>query len=183
MPVPTAVIRVRISVFWRTWSRRAFSTLINLPRMGRIAWNFRSRPCFAEPPAESPSTMNNSVFAGSRSEQSASLPGKPPPVSAPLRTVSRALRAASRARAASRPFSMIFLATPGFASKGHQPVINNGRNDAVNFRVHQLHLRLRLEARIRQFHAQHTNQPLADVVAGNRRVFFLQQIVLLRVLV
>jgi hypothetical protein len=46
----------------------------------------------------------SSVFAGSRSEQSASLPGRPPPVSAPLRTVSRALRAASRARAASRPF-------------------------------------------------------------------------------
>ena len=117
MPVPTAVIMVRISLFCSTLSRRAFSTLISLPRIGRIAWNFRSRPCLAEPPAESPSTMYSSVFAGSRSEQSASLPGRPPPVSAPLRTVSRALRAASRARAASKPFSITFLATDGFASK------------------------------------------------------------------
>ena len=32
----------------------AFSVLITLPRNGRIAWNLRSRPCLAEPPAESP---------------------------------------------------------------------------------------------------------------------------------
>jgi len=29
--------------------------------MGRIAWNRRSRPCLAEPPAESPSTIYNRV--------------------------------------------------------------------------------------------------------------------------
>ncbi len=57
MPVPMAVIIVWISVFWSTLSRRAFSTLISLPRIGRIAWYRRSRPCLAEPPAESPSTM------------------------------------------------------------------------------------------------------------------------------
>ncbi len=61
--------------------------------------------------------MYNSVFAGSRSEQSASLPGSPPPVSADLRTASRALRAASRARAAFKPLSTTFLATDGLASK------------------------------------------------------------------
>ena len=27
-----------------------------------MAWYFRSRPCLAEPPAESPSTKNNSFF-------------------------------------------------------------------------------------------------------------------------
>jgi len=32
------------------------STLMILPRSGRIAWNSRLRPCLAEPPAESPST-------------------------------------------------------------------------------------------------------------------------------
>ena len=61
--------------------------------------------------------MNNSVNEGSRSEQSASLPGNPPPVSALLRTVSRALRAASRARAAVIAFSKTFFATGGFVSK------------------------------------------------------------------
>ena len=30
-----------------------------------MAWFRRSRPCLAEPPAESPSTRNNSDFAGS----------------------------------------------------------------------------------------------------------------------
>ena len=34
----------------------AFSTLSILPFKGRIAWKRRSRPCLAEPPAESPST-------------------------------------------------------------------------------------------------------------------------------
>jgi hypothetical protein len=38
-------------------SKRAFSTFSTLPRSGRMAWNLRSRPCLAEPPAESPSTM------------------------------------------------------------------------------------------------------------------------------
>ena len=55
-------------------SRRARSTLRILPLSGRIAWNFRSRPCFAEPPALSPSTMYSSARLGSRDWQSASLP-------------------------------------------------------------------------------------------------------------
>jgi hypothetical protein len=52
-----AVMRVRISSLASTLSRRAFSVLMSLPRSGRIAWKRRSRPCLAEPPAESPSTM------------------------------------------------------------------------------------------------------------------------------
>ena len=43
---------------------RAFSTLSILPNMGSTAWKWRSRPCLAEPPAESPSTMNSSLRAG-----------------------------------------------------------------------------------------------------------------------
>ena len=65
----------------------------------------------------------------------------------------------------------------------HQPVIDDGRNDAVNFRVDQLDLGLRLKPRVRQFHAQHADQPFAHVIAGNGRVLFLQQVVLLGVLV
>jgi hypothetical protein len=53
----------------------------------------------AEPPAESPSTMNSSHSLRSRLEQSRSLSGMPAPSSALLRRVaSRALRAAARAR-------------------------------------------------------------------------------------
>ena len=51
IPVPSAVISVRISAEASILSRRAFSTFRILPRSGRIAWKRRSRPCLAEPPA------------------------------------------------------------------------------------------------------------------------------------
>ena len=44
-----------------------------------MAWVSRSRACLAEPPAESPSTKNNSPREGSSLEQSASLPGSAGP--------------------------------------------------------------------------------------------------------
>ncbi len=71
-----------------------------------------------EPPPKSPSTMYSSHFGGSRSEQSASLPGRVRLSRADLRmTRSRALRAASRARAEVRHFSTIALAGGGFSSR------------------------------------------------------------------
>src|SRR5215468_5711436 len=79
---------------------RTRSTFRILPRNGSTAWNSRLRPCLALPPALSPSTMNTSDLAGSRSWQSASLPGNDATPSALLRVISRALRAASRAAAA-----------------------------------------------------------------------------------
>src|SRR6476620_10757707 len=101
MPVPIAVIIAWISVFESTLLMRFFSLLMIFPRRGRIAWYVRSRPVLAEPPAESPSTMYSSAAAGSRIEQSASLPGSEELSSADLRRVSsRALRAARRARIA-----------------------------------------------------------------------------------
>jgi len=118
MPAPRARISERISAKASILSKRAFSTLRIFPLRGRMACVRRSRPCLAEPPAESPSTMKISERAGSPSWQSASLPGRPAPSSAPLRrTSSRAFRAASRARAASTILSMIRRATFGFSSK------------------------------------------------------------------
>ena len=62
--------------------------------------------------------MKISDSLGSRLEQSASLPGRLPLSSALLRwTRSRALRAASRARAAVMPFSMTRRASEGFSSR------------------------------------------------------------------
>ena len=118
MPQPNAVISVPTSAEDIILSKRAFSTFKILPLSGRIAWFLRFRPCFAEPPAESPSTIYSSDFAGSFSWQSANLPGKPAISNAPLRRViSRALRAASRALAASTIFMMMFLAMDGFSIK------------------------------------------------------------------
>ena len=62
--------------------------------------------------------MNSSQRAGSRSWQSASLPGRPLESMADLRRVSsRALRAASRARAASMHLPMMRRATVECLSK------------------------------------------------------------------
>ena len=117
MPVPSAVMSVPISWLDSILSKRARSTLRILPRSGSTAWNSRLRPCLAEPPALSPSTMNISVLAGSRSWHSASLPGSELMSSAPLRRVSsRALRAASRAAAASTTLVRMILASFGCSS-------------------------------------------------------------------
>jgi hypothetical protein len=97
---------------------RAFSTFRILPRRGSTAWNRRSRPILAEPPAESPSTRNSSHLLGSRSVQSASLPGSEPLSSALWRfTSSAARRAASRARCAVSAFSTILRAMEGLRSR------------------------------------------------------------------
>ncbi len=66
----------RSSLFPKTFAADACSAFRTLPRSGRIACLSRSRPCFAFPPAESPSTMNSSVSAGFPDEQSASFPGR-----------------------------------------------------------------------------------------------------------
>ena len=113
-----APIRLRISAFFRILFSSAFSTFRILPRRGKIAWKRRSRPPLAEPPAELPSTMNSSLSEGSCDEQSASLPGRSSLSSGLLRrTMSRALRAASRARAASAAFSTMVLPILGFSSR------------------------------------------------------------------
>ena len=52
---------VRISSWPSILTRLAFSTFSNFPRRARIACRLESRPCLAEPPAESPSTRNSSV--------------------------------------------------------------------------------------------------------------------------
>ncbi len=119
MSMPMAEMRLQISSFFSRLSSRAFSTLSGLPRSGRMAWNLRLRPDSAEPPAESPSTRNNSDASGSRSVQSNSLPGRPPPDRMLLRSFSAflALAAASRASAASITFLMIRCASLGFSSR------------------------------------------------------------------
>ena len=115
IPQPSAVIKVPTSTLESILSNRAFSTFKIFPFKGNIACVFLTLPCFAEPPAESPSTRNNSDNTGSFSWQSANLPGSPAISKAPFRRViSLAFLAASRARAAS-----IILLTIDFASCGY----------------------------------------------------------------
>src|SRR5690625_1597925 len=109
---------MRTSLFDKIRSNRAFSTFKILPRRGSIAWKCLSRPDFADPPAESPSTINNSLISASFEEQSDNFPGKFDISNALLRLVnSRAFRAATLAREAIIPFSTITRATDGFSNK------------------------------------------------------------------
>ncbi|CJB68273.1 Uncharacterised protein [Streptococcus pneumoniae] len=111
---------VLISSFLKISASFAFSVLITLPRNGNTAWKRRSRPCFAEPPAESPSTRYSSFFCGLRDCAGVNFPLNVPSdffFFLPLRASSLALRAASRACAALIAFLTRSVATSGFSSK------------------------------------------------------------------
>ena len=111
------MISAWISLFFSILSMRARSTLRILPRIGRIACVRGSRASTAVPPAESPSTMNSSLSAALRLEQSFSLSGMPAPDSAVLRRMAlRAFFAATRAWAAACAFLTTLLASVGFSS-------------------------------------------------------------------
>ena len=87
------------------------------PLKGKTAWFDLFLPCFAEPPAESPSTINNSVPSCFPIWQSANFPGKPLNSSAPfLLTFSLAFLATSLAIAAWIILAMIIFETDGFWS-------------------------------------------------------------------
>ena len=111
--------------------------------------------------------MNSSLRSGSRSWQSASLPGSAEPSSALLRmTRSRALRAASRARAAVSDFSMMRRASPRVLLEVLRQALGERVLDlALDLGVAQLGLGLALELRIRQLDADDRRQAFAHVVA------------------
>ena len=167
MPVPIAVIIAWISLFESTLLMRFFSTLMIFPRSGRIAWKLRSRASTAEPPALSPSTRKSSAELGSVIEQSASLPGRPPPPSADLRRISsRALRAAWRARLAAITLFTIGAGLGGVLLEELRKLgVARGLDEAADRGVAELGLRLALELRLAQLHRDDRGQALAAVVA------------------
>ena len=73
-PQPNELIIVLISALASTLSILAFSTLSILPLIGSIAWVLLFLAVLAEPPAESPSTMNTSHSDASLLSQLASFP-------------------------------------------------------------------------------------------------------------
>ena len=151
MPQPSAVTRSASSLFSRTLAIDAFSALSTLPRSGRIAWRVRSRPCLAEPPAESPSTMKISVAPGVLSEQSDSLPGSVSRAEVALLRITSccAARLASRARAASTARATICSATDCLlfsqcSSAGRTCAVDRGQELGVVQAILGLALELRL---------------------------------------
>ena len=75
LPQPRAMIKSRISWLALSLSKLAVATLRILPLSGNTAWIARERACFADPPAESPSTRKISHSWGFVFVQSDSLPG------------------------------------------------------------------------------------------------------------
>ena len=73
--MPMASAMASISLFEYRVSGESCQVFLGLPLSGSTAWNSLSRACLAEPPAESPSTMNSSFRSGSSEAQSVSLPG------------------------------------------------------------------------------------------------------------
>ncbi len=125
MLVSKADISERISSFCKTWSMRLRSAFRGLPLKGNIAWKRRLRACFADPPAESPSTINSSFFLASRPVQLASLPIR---VLLNMlffwRVTSFALRAASRTLADAMDFLIMVSAVA-------ESAFNNALNASV----------------------------------------------------
>ena len=118
IPAPTANITGCNFSLLYILSALDFSTFNIFPQSGSIAWNLLSLPCFALPPAESPSTMYTSHCEASFSLQSANFPGKVVDSNALfLLTSSLAFLAASLALDALIHFSRIAFATDGFSSK------------------------------------------------------------------
>ena len=88
---------LEISAFLYMLASSLRSTLRIFPRRGSTAWNRRSRPCLALPPALSPSTRKISVRSESPLEQSDSFPGKLPDLSTDFRRTSSLARFAASA--------------------------------------------------------------------------------------
>ena len=174
MPVPSAVISVAISCDDHLVEARAFSTLRILPSTagspgtcGRgPVWPSRRR---SRPRPGRFRTMP--VF----SWQSASLPGRLTPSSTPLRRViSRALRAASRARAASTILPVITFASARPLEEKLRPAWRK-RLPAppVALRWKPVSSWSATQTWVGHFHRQHAGQALAHVVAGISTFAFL----------
>ncbi len=184
-PAPSAVIRFLISSLARILSARAFSTLRILPRSGRMAWLRRSRPCLAEPPALSPSTMKSSQCSGSRSLQSASLPGRV----AELEEGLALDQLAGPGGGLARPGRGERLLDDPFGLGGvllevlHQRVAQDRGHLSGDLAVAELGLGLALELRFLELDADHRGEPVPDVVPAEVGVVLLQDPGLARVLV
>ena len=154
-----------------------------LPRSGRIAWLFGSRPPLAVPPAESPSTRKSShlrgvavfavdEFAGqARSFQRVFAPRE---VARFFRCVAGALRLHALFHDRARVLRILF-------EKEVEAFGDEARHDAAYPRVAEFRFRLALELRILQLHRDDGRQAFHDVVGRKRVVGLFEETALARV--
>ena len=148
-----------------------------------MAWNLRSRPCFAVPPALSPSTMNISHTDGSWLVQSDSLPGSEAVSNTPfLRVSSRALRAASRALGGYRLHYKLFRFLGILFEIRPERVGHRLFHLQSHARIAKLGFGLSLELRIGELDRNDGGNTLANVLARKLFVLF-DEVLLVRVVV
>ena len=141
-----------------------------------------SRPCRAEPPAESPSTMKTSHSAGLVDWQSDSLPGRPPPPSRPLRRAGQVAGLAGGDPGRGRGLGLAddVLALGGvLLQPGAELVVDDPLHEALGLGVAELGLGLALELRLAELDRDDRGEALADVVAGDPVLALLDQAPLL----
>ena len=171
-----AEISVWISVFFSMRSMRARSTLRILPRMGRIAWVAGLRAGTAEPPAESPSTMNSSRSSRFFDEQSLSLSGMPAPSSSDLRPHEVAGLLGRGAGLGGGDALLDDLVGLGgiLLEPVAQLLVGGPLHQRLHGGVAELGLGLALELRVAQSHGDDRRDALADVLALEVGVLLLE---------
>src|SRR5262249_34576737 len=144
---------------------------------GSTACEARSRACFAEPPAESPSTMNISAPWAAVLLQSASLPGRRSLRTAVLREISLSSRRRIRSSARSITKAMRLVGcwalaqAVGWGGIGAEPVVewipDRVLDDARRFPGCEPVLGLALEFGLADEHRDHASGAVHHVVAGH----------------
>ncbi len=184
-PPPMAAISASTSVFFSILSKRERSTFKILPRIGKMAWVSGLRAATAEPPAESPSTMNSSHSFGSRELQSFSLSGIPAPSSADLRRM--ALRASLAALRATECRRRLLQHCARFGRVLFEPlgqlVVGNTLHHGPGRNVTELALGLTFELRVPHLHRHDRCEAFTYVFAQEVLILFLDDVSAAAVLV
>ena len=171
MPAPIAAVSDWISVLATTLSIDARSTLRILPRSGRIACVRGSRASRAEPPAESPSTMNSSVLSRSRGRAVGELVGHAHAVERGLAPgqLTRLLRRGARPRRVRRLADDRLRRVGVLLEPAAEVLVGGALHERADLGVAELRLGLALELRVGEAHRHDRGEALAHVVALERR--------------
>src|SRR5882757_899546 len=132
-----------------------------------MAWYLRSRPIFAEPPADSPSTTNNSQREGSRAGQAARVHG---------RFAAGQLTGFARSFSRTRGFNALADNAAGHRGMLIEPIaqalVDQLLNVALDVAI-ELALGLPFKLRLRQAHADDCYEAFADIVAADAHFVLL----------
>ena len=172
MPLPIAVMIVRISSFDSTLSMRAFSTLMILPRSGRIAWKSRLAALLGG--AAGRVALDEVELAERRIGERAvgELAGQVADVERRLaaREIARLARRFARARRRHRLFDDDVRRARMLLEVRREPLVDERLHRRLDFGVAELGLGLPFELRLADLDRQHGGEAFAHVVAGEREV-------------